>query len=431
MIIDEFRLVKKEDVDEILVPTMIQRPVPYLTNPKSPYIKDKELLQEEPRQLYLSSAFWKSHWMWDTIRLAVKDTYIGKGIIFSTDYFTTIHHNIKTKAQMIQAKKNSNEMGWLMEYCNIMIGGAEDQYYSYDLVNHAQVLKKPFYPRTTEEYFDTTEMRKNKRVKTKTWFGDIPVKKGELRIVTCDIALSDDTKNIKNDYSVFKCIRALLDKDKYERQEVYIESCQGVPLEQQAIRMRQLMEDFEANYLVIDARTFGITIFDELGKVLYDQERDIEYEPIKCMNDEHYSSRCKNTEASPVVYAFVGNPDRNDEMHKAMKSALMGNKYKMLIPHTQCKDAYLDNKKEYKLASFEDKGRYEQPYIRSDMTLHEMINLSKEFVGGNKIKLVEPSKGTKDSYIASAMGNYFISEKETEITLDDEEFDEDIEYVLF
>ena len=47
-----------------------------------------------------------------------------------------------------------------------------------------------------------------------------------------------------------------------------------------------------------------------------------------------------------------------------------------------------------------------------------MINLSQEFIGGgqDKIRLVEPSTGTKDSYIASAMGNYYISEKESELT---------------
>ena len=52
----------------------------------------------------------------------------------------------------------------------------------------------------------------------------------------------------------------------------------------------------------------------------------------------------------------------------------------------------------------------------SDLTLNEMINLNKEYVSVTKIKLSEPSTGTKDKYIASAMANLFIQD-ELEIKL--------------
>lgn len=415
LIIDEFRLVKEDVKNEILVPTMIQRPAEYLQ-----YEEYRDLI-EEPTQIYLSSAFWKSHWMWNTIRYAMKGVYKNEAVLFCTDYFTTIKYGIKTRKQMIQAKANAGELGWLMEYCNIMMGGSDNQYYSYDLINESQCIPKAWYPRTTEEYFETTDERRGKRVKTGTWFGDIPKKEDELRIITADIALSSNTKNIKNDYTVIKCIRALVSGKKYERQEVYIESHNGVSLDKQAIRLRQLIEDFEADVLVLDARNFGTVIFDEFAKVLYDDERDIEYTPIKAFNDDHYASRCLNPNAIPMVYAFVGTTDRNDEMHKQMKSSLMTGKYKMLIPHAKCQEEYLNKHNEYRLGTPTEKGRYEQPYIRSDLTLNEMINLSQEFIGGgqDKIRLVEPSTGTKDSYIASAMGNYYISEKESELTGED------------
>lgn len=428
LIIDEFRLVDEEVKNDILVPTMIQRPAVYLEKEEYRY------LVEEPKQIYLSSAFWKSHWMWDTIRYAMKGVYKNEAVLFSTDYFTTIKYGIKTRKQMIQAKSNSGELGWLMEYCNIMLGGSDNQYYSYELINKAQCIPKAWYPRTVNEYFDTTEEKRGKRVKTKSWFGDIPKKEDELRIITADIALSSNTKNIKNDYTVIKCIRALVSGKKYERQEVYIESHNGVSLDKQAIRMRQLIDDFEADVLVLDARNFGTVIFDEFAKVLYDTERDVEYEPIKCMNDDHYASRCLNSNAIPMVYAFVGTTDRNDEMHKQMKSALMTGHYKMLIPYAKCEEEYLNKHKQYKLGTEEEKGRFRQPYIRSDLTLNEMINLNQEFIGGGqgKIKLVEPSSGTKDSYISSAMGNYFISERELELMSEDtwDNFDGD-NFILY
>ena len=45
-----------------------------------------------------------------------------------------------------------------------------------------------------------------------------------------------------------------------------------------------------------------------------------------------------------------------------------------------------------------------------------MINLSKEYVQGGKIKLVEPSNGLKDKYVTSAMANLFIQELEMDLT---------------
>ena len=53
----------------------------------------------------------------------------------------------------------------------------------------------------------------------------------------------------------------------------------------------------------------------------------------------------------------------------------------------------------------------------SDLTLNEMINLKKVYIQGGKIKLEEPSTGTKDKYISAAMGNLFIQEElETKLT---------------
>lgn len=402
LITDEFRLVKKEVLDSILVPTEIPRPVPYRM--KKEFSGDE--FQENPREIYLSSAFFKSHWMWNHIRMAMSDSYKNKAILFCTDYATTLKHGIKTRSQMEKARKMSDPITFDMEYNNFMMGGAENQFYSFELVNESQKLKKAWYPKTLEEYGD----------KKKNWFGYIPKKKGEKRIVSIDIAVAPDTDKTKNDFTVIKCVRALLTGERYERQEVYIESYQGETLEKQAIRVRQIMEDFEADNIVIDGRTYGTTIIDEFAKVLYDDERDIEYDPIKCFNYQPYADRCKNPNASPIIYAFIGSADSNDSMHRLFKGSLIDGKYKMLVSHTRCIDDYLSGKREYDMGNPEEKARFERPYIYSDLTLNEMINLSQEFVQSTKIKLVEPSTGTKDKYIASGMANLFIQELETQLT---------------
>lgn len=87
LIVDEFRLVKKEILDSILIPTEIPRIPPYML--KEEYEKI-EALQEPPREIYLSSAFFKSHWMWNHIKKSTVEMYKGDAVLFSTDYATTL-----------------------------------------------------------------------------------------------------------------------------------------------------------------------------------------------------------------------------------------------------------------------------------------------------------------------------------------------------
>ena len=89
-------------------------------------------------------------------------------------------------------------------------------------------------------------------------------------------------------------------------------------------------------------------------------------------------------------------------------SLFSGLNLQILLSHMSCKEEYLLDKKEYNLSSMEGKTRYELPYIYSDLTLNEMINLNKEFIQGGKIKLKEPSTGTKDKYVTIAMANLFV-----------------------
>ena len=90
LITDEFRLVDKDVLDSILIPTEIIRPTPYTMKPEYSH------LQEEPREIYLSSAYFKSHWMWNLMKQTAIDEYKGEAVLFATDLATTLKHGIKT-----------------------------------------------------------------------------------------------------------------------------------------------------------------------------------------------------------------------------------------------------------------------------------------------------------------------------------------------
>ena len=396
LIVDEFRQTNKEVIDSVFSPMEIQRQTPYLMNPKY------EHLREEPRELYLSSAYYKSHWMWQTVKDAIIGSYDGSSICINMDYAISIKHNIRSVNQMRKEKQKMSSLVFDMEYNNIMVGGSSNQYYSFDLISQAQKVKRAWYPMPFEDFAN------NKR----TWFGDIKKQDGEIRVVSLDIAMMATTKNKSaNDLSVIKCIRALRNGDKYERQEVYTETMEGVDIDTQAVKVRRIMMFFEADYLVFDARTYGINLTDSMAKTLYDEDLDIEYAPISVFNNNDLADRCKNPNASPIMWAFMGTAESNHKLHTSMLGALMDKKYKLLISDVSCKEEYLGEKKEYISSTMEQKAIYELPYIHSDLTLNEMINLRKEFISGGRISLVEPRNGLKDKYMTSAMGNLFIQEE--------------------
>ena len=78
-------------------------------------------------------------------------------------------------------------------------------------------------------------------------------------------------ENKRNDNSIFTCLRALPESHHFEREQdddyeisrgyrripCYMESIQGGDTVKQAIRIRQLFEDFDADYLVLDMRNGG------------------------------------------------------------------------------------------------------------------------------------------------------------------------------
>src|SRR5699024_8447274 len=111
---------------------------------------------------------------------------------------------------------------------------------------------------------------------------NIPKLKNEKRIIGCDIALA---AGAQNDNSVYTLLRMLPDGNEYRREVVYIESHNGVNSEKQAIRIKQLFYDFEADYIIIDSQGVGISVFNELQKSNYDNSRNKDYEAFTCFND--------------------------------------------------------------------------------------------------------------------------------------------------
>lgn len=420
---EEFRQIDKKVDDSILSPFQTIRQAPYML--LEPYTSMKEL-QEEPVDIYISSSWLDNgHWMWNIVDQAYKDMLdTGNSCLLAFDESITLKHNIRTMRQMKQEKKKQDPLTWRIEFMNERVKENSHAFFNYKMISQNQILKKPFYPKTT---FDIRSRKKNPH--------EIPKQNGEIRIVSCDMAF---VENKKNDNSVFSCIRALPEsatyykdesqssveiKQGYRRLVPYMESVQGGDTGRQAIRIRQLYEDFEADYIILDTRNGGIAIYDLLAKIIYDEERDREYAPLMCMNDDNIAARIKISGAKPVIFAINASQKLNSDIAFAMRSVLDDRKIDLLVNYNDAKEEILPKNKEYvETDNVDVQFFYEKPFLETQALISEMSNLIYERLEQTGlIKISEQGSNRKDRYTSVSYGNYFLSLLEQDLLSDSDD----------
>lgn len=238
---EEFRMIDKNILDSVLIPFLnVYRQPPFLKKEKYKH------LVEENIEIYISSAWYSSHWMWDAMQNARDMMLKGKdAVMFSLDYLTSLHHGLLSRKRIERDKNSSNfdEINFQMEYENIMYGQDGNAIFHLEDITKNRKLKNPFYPIHNLDY--STQKRKRKK----------PLKDGEIRILGVDIALMGGNKN---DATIITCIRLIPQGDSYLRKVAYIEQMEGSHSYDQAIRIKQIFEDFQSSYVALDTHGNGI-----------------------------------------------------------------------------------------------------------------------------------------------------------------------------
>lgn len=422
-IYEEFRMIVKHVIDTVLSPTLFQRQIPF----RIKYPDEYEELMEEPKEIYISSAWYKSHWMWDYMKLVVKDMLEkGKSVLIGMDYSIALKHQIKTRDFLIKERKKLDKVAWTIEYENLMVAENAHAYFTYDMLNRNRVLKRPFYPRKNEDVLTKT---KNKYA--------IPKQPGEVRVISCDIAMVGGKEN---DNSIFSCIRALPEskeykvsdtsgdhieiKQGYRRQVVYMEPQDNLETTAQAIRIKQLFTDFDADYCVLDTQNAGLPLYDALAKVLYDPDRNMEYAPWTCMNDEKTKNRIVISGQKEVVFSIKAGLDLNSKIAVCMKGTLNDRMIELMVSNQEGIEELQRLVPEYAMADVDTQLFYERPFLETVALINEMIGL--DYTVQNQtglIKIEEKSGARKDRYTSVSYGNYFISLLETDLFSDNSSYE--------
>ena len=421
MIYEEFRMIVKNIIDSVLSPFLFARQVPFMQ------YEEYDSMIEEPKEVYISSAWYQSHWMWNTMKIFVKDmVQKSSSVLIAMDYSIALKHKIKTRNFLIKERNKLDSVAWAIEYENQMIAENAHAYFTYELLNKNRVLKRPFYPRQNEDVLSKIKNRYN-----------IPKQKGEIRIVSCDIASEGGSSN---DNSIFTLIRALPEskeynttdiggehieiKQGYRRQVVYIEPQKEYETIKQAIRIKQLFHDFDADYCVLDTRQAGVAIYDALAKVLYDEERNVEYTPWTCMNDEKLKSRIVISGQQEVVFSIKAQLETNSNIAVCMKRTLENRMIELMVNNQEGVEELQRIVPDYETADVDTQIFYERPFLETVALINEMIGL--EYTVMNQtglIKIEERPGARKDRYTSVSYGNYFIELLEKDLLSDTDEYD--------
>lgn len=416
---EEFRQIDKKIEDSVISPFQTVRNRPYMRkNIGNKLYGDIPILQENPVDIYISSSWIDDgNWMWGIVDQAFTGMLKNDGSVLLTfDESITLKHHLKTMKQMKREKKKQDPVTWKTEFLNLKVKDSLSSYFTYKMLMNRQVSKHVFYPRNI---LDFKNNRKNKYA--------IPKQDNEIRVISNDIAF---VAGEKNDNSVYSCIRAIPENITYEtnngsieirqgyrRQYPYIESNQIGDTTKQAIRIRQLYEDFESDFIVIDTRNGGLQVLYALEKVLYDEERGVEYSPLCCMNNEDYAKVCIDPGAKKCIYAINATQMLNSDIAIAFRKNLVENKIDFLVNFNTAKEEILQNNKEY-IAEIdvEKQVEFERPFLETQAMISECAELQYEKMPQTGvIKIQEKGKNRKDRYTSCSYGSHFIDQLELDM----------------
>lgn len=414
IIVEESRLVPKEILEAVIKPFLFSRTPPYRLKPE--YAND-DRLKEEGIISYITSAYFKSEYWYTYVKSTIKRMVKGDKTanFLAFDYLISIYHNIKTKQMIKNEMEDADPVTVQMEYLNIPSGESGKSYFKLNFFNRS--MKRAFYPQRIETY-----QKKNPNA--------LPKVDGEIRIISIDVATR---ANKTNDNTIISCARLIPILGKgYKRQLVYAESHKGKNTNSQALRIKEIYADFEADWIVLDCQNSGIAIFDSLTQVTKSDDRGIDFPPLTVAEDNNidekvrieFKERTLGLNAKPVIYPILATQALNSNIAVAFRSSLQKKMWDFLLPDGEAEEFLIKTYKDF-MNNDDDTTRafYLNPYVQTSLMIGECIGLDMSLVNG-MIKLVEKPGAYKDRYSSISYLNWVASFFDKNLLKENDESDD-------
>lgn len=232
---------------------------------------------------------------------------------------------------------------------------------------------------------------------------------GEIRLLGIDVATQGGSKN---DATAISLLQMIPTSYGYSRMATYMETLDGGHGQKQAIRIRQLYDDLDCDFVVIDTNGSGLTTADELSQDQFDTERNVMYDAWSYINDETMAARCSNPDAPKIMYSIKASAQFNSDAAVYLRDCMRRGKLKFLVDDADGRE-WLINSKYYLNLSPEEQVLFEAPFKQISAFVNEIVNLDYTLLN-DKIKVKERSGARKDRYSSILYANYIAGEIERE-----------------
>lgn len=385
IIVDEFRM-----VDETVLNTVLRK---FLTSPRQPkYLNKPEYkhLQERNKEIYMSSAYFKSSWAYKKAQSYTLNFFDDKKkyMIVGLPYQVSIKEGLLSKEQVEDemSELDYNELVQQMEMECLWFGDTDGNLFKFDDLSVRRKLKRAYMPLSF--YNDKIQIPK--------------VLVTEKRILSIDVALMQSTKKKKNDASaIFINDLIQVNDTAYQSNFIYGETFEGLKTDDLGIIVMRYFYKYKCTDLVLDTNGIGLGVYDFIIKDQYDQETGETYKALTCINDKDMAERCNVKDANKVVWSVKATEKFNNEICVLLRNGIQNGKINFLISEQEADIVLKDNYKGYLKLSPTEQMKLKMPYLQTTFSIYELVKLDHEVKNGN-IKVKEVNGMRKDRYSSIA-----------------------------
>lgn len=381
-LLDEIKLHDEELVNTIVLPLMnVSRRLPDGT--VNPYEPNQQTICATSAWLKTSFAYIKLIDMFVDAIINPKNTFV-----FGCDYRLPMMHGLLAKDFVTKLKMSPSfdQETFAREYMSIWTGGGEESWFDFDKLQHYRKIKNP----ETHAIF---------RAGAKQFY-----------LISVDVGrLSDQT---------VACIwRVNIIKDKYYATlvnlKVLARTAETKTFTEQAIQIKQLINDFKARECVIDANGLGIGLADEMIKSQIDKD-GVVWGPLGFFNNDDYK-KIQPKGCPQILYSLKANGPLNSKIHSNAYSRINNGSVRFLIKEQDARSMLLSTKTGQRM-SLQKRVERLMPHEMTTKLFEEMANLRLKRTGvGLDIALEQINTHyPKDKYSAFAYGLWRIKELEEE-----------------
>lgn len=393
LIVDEFRMIPEDIINTVLRKFQTSARSPkYLRKPEYEHIE-----LERNKEIYLSSAYFRNHHSYERVD-AYKEAMIeGKPyFVCSLPYQMSIKEGLLNPEQVKDemSEKNFSEISWYMEMDSLFFGSTANSLFNFEELQKNRKINKAYYPKEISSLLTDRSLAMPKK------------ENGELRVLSADIATMAGSQN---DASVFTIARLIPTNSGYNRHVIYMETMEGAHTTAQSIRIRQLMDDFNVDTIVLDTQNAGIGVYDQLTEHATDPERGTEYTPMSCINDERLAERCVYPNAPKCIYSIRGNPQLNSTIASNFKDSLNQGRIRFPIDERHA-DETLASIRGYEDLPPDVKLDFKMPFIQTTLMVNEILNLESEITDTGLIRMKESGRARKDRYSSVSYLDHYATE---------------------